>query len=119
MLINLTNHPSSQWGESQLNTAMQYGEIIDHPFPMVPPEASEEDISNIAKDVYISITQLYGNNISAIHIMGEFTLCYALIQMFKAAGVICIASTTQRIVTEHPDGTKTSTFRFVKFREYK
>lgn len=118
LFINLTSHPSAKWGEVQRNAAMQYGKIEDVSFPMVQPNATHEEILMLAEDLHQAITEKYGKNIAAVHIMGEFTLCYALIQLFKADGIKCLASTTERIVTDNPDGTKTSTFKFVQFREY-
>ncbi|MCQ2258598.1 MAG: CRISPR-associated protein [Bacteroidaceae bacterium] len=118
MFINLTNHPSAKWGEEQIKAALQYGEIEDVSFPMVQSNATHEEIQALAEDMHQSIVGKHCNNIAAVHIMGEFTLCYALIQLFKADGIKCIASTTERIVTDNPDGTKTSSFKFVQFREY-
>lgn len=118
MLINLTNHSSHNWSEAQKFAASVYGDIIDYAFPMVSPSISKIEILNIAEFIFHDIVEKYGVENSTIHIMGEFTLCYALINMFKAEGMLCLASTTERIVTENPDGTKTSTFKFVQFREY-
>lgn len=119
MLINLSNHPSSRWSPGQLSTANDsHGEVIDFPFPMVNPSDTKDDVYAIATSIVNKIIRIYGTNHIAIHIMGEFTLCYALIQQFKAEGITCLASTTERIVTDNPDGTKTSTFKFVQFREY-
>jgi hypothetical protein len=118
MLINLTNHPSEKWGEEQMNAAISaYNDVIDYPFPSVSPNATEEDINHIAQNTVMDITRKYGLNIT-IHIMGEFTLCYALIKMFKTNGVRCIASCTERIAKELSNGCKISEFHFIKFREY-
>ena len=35
MFINFSNHPSDAWGEVQLNAAMEYGDVMDVPFPAV------------------------------------------------------------------------------------
>lgn len=118
MFINITNHQSNKWGEEQKKAAMQHGEIEDVTFPMVQASATHEEIQTLAEELHQAVMEKHGNNITAVHIMGEFTLCYALIHLFKADGIKCIASTTERIVTDNPDGTKTSTFRFVQFREY-
>lgn len=118
MFLNLTNHPSSKWGEDQTMAAKQYGEIVDVLFPLVKPNATHEEIQALAEELRQSIVVEYDKSIAAVHIMGELTLCYALIQLFKTDGIKCLASTTERIVTENQDGTKTSTFKFVQFREY-
>ncbi len=48
MLVNFTNHPSSQWGERQLREAEKYGDIVDVPFPAVDPEEDEAYIGVLA-----------------------------------------------------------------------
>lgn len=118
MLINLTNHSSSSWTGKQLSLAQGYGSIVDYPFPQVDPAWDEKKIKDEAERIYHDVMATYAQENLTIHIMGEFTLCYALIQLFKANGIKCIASTTERIVTDNPDGTKTSSFKFVQFREY-
>jgi NAD(P)H-flavin reductase len=116
MLINLTNHPSDKWPERQLMLAKKlYNEIYDLPFPNVPPEADEEDIKRLADDYLQKILPL---NPQAVHIQGEFTFTYRMINLLKEHGIKCIASTTSRIVKENSDGSRTYHFEFVRFREY-
>lgn len=118
MFINLTNHPSTTWGDDQMAAASQYGEVVDWSFPMVLPSASHDDILRLAESVHQEITNAHGGKVAAVHVMGEFTLCYALVSLFKAAGIMCLASTTERKATINADGTKTSSFKFIQFREY-
>lgn len=40
MFVNFTNHPSGSWGAAQRRAAQVYGEILDLPFPDVPPALS-------------------------------------------------------------------------------
>ena len=54
MLINLTNHPFTQWCDKQLEAARTYGEIMDIPFPEVDENANEIYISALA-DEYLQI----------------------------------------------------------------
>lgn len=54
----------------------------------------------------------------AIHVMGEMTFVYQFVKLATAAGLRCVASTTERRAVDHPDGSKTSEFRFVRFRDY-
>lgn len=120
MLINLTNHPSSKWSDHQMDVAVSlYEEVTDYNFPQVSPEWEEQEIEQLASNIVDEILDIYKGVSIAIHVMGEFTLCYSLISKFKSHGITCVASTTSRIVTENPDGTKTSTFSFIRFREYK
>lgn len=118
MFINLTNHPSDHWEGNQIAAASLYGDVIDWPFPVVQPSASHDDIQRLAEDVHGAIANKFGDKVAAVHIMGEFTLCYALVSLFKKNGIRCLASTTERTSIDNPDGTKTSTFNFVQFREY-
>jgi hypothetical protein len=50
------------------------------------------------------------------------TFVYQFVKLATAgatgAGLRCVASTTERRAVDHPDGSKTSEFRFVRFREY-
>lgn len=118
MLINVSNHPSTVWSESQLQAANKYGPVKDIPFPTVSPDTTHEQVVTMANELSQKIVSEFSNQIDAVHVMGEFTLCYALVSLFKKANITCVASTTERNVTCNPDGTKTSTFCFVQFREY-
>ena len=120
MLINLSNHPAVRWNEGQLQEAQkQYGEVRDLPFPKVDPYADEATIQQMAGEYLKQVNQLLPDKqTNAVHIMGEMTLTYAIVQRLKTEGVTCVASTTERKVVEEADGTKTSVFQFVRFREY-
>lgn len=116
MLINLSNHPSEFWGKDQKDAAAEYGEIIDIGFPVLDPSENEEYIKGKA-DEYLNKILSYGDS-AVVHIMGEMTFVYALIYRLKQHGIKCIASTTQRIVTEQESGKKEVIFKFNRFREY-
>jgi hypothetical protein len=118
MLINLSNHPSTLWQAAQLASATVYGEIINLPFPVVNPEGDEKYIQTLGKEYLEKIEQLaQGKNVT-VHLMGELTLTYYLVNALIAKGIKCVASTTER-VAEEKDGAKISEFRFKQFREYK
>ena len=122
MLINLSNHPSANWPAYQVDAAVRaYGSIMDLPFPDVDPSGDEEyiriicdeylrKIDDICRDAGCSVTM-------TIHIMGEMTLVYAMVNALHKRGITCVASTTERIASEE-NGVKTSEFRFVQFRKY-
>lgn len=115
MLLNLSNHPSSTWLHDQKAAALEkYHSIRDMVFPQIDPRADKVEINRIAEKYVIKIRQA---NPSAVHIMGEMTFSFNLINRLKAIGITCIASTTERIVKEE-DGKKTSVFKFIRFREY-
>lgn len=123
MLINFTNHPLSQWSEEQKKAASElFGEVVDLPFPSISPEASEEDLLKIAQEFLKKILsyQSKTNNL-AVHIMGEFTFTFIMVQLLHQNNIPCYASTTQRIVKEKIENNQTlisATFKFVKFRKY-
>lgn len=119
MLINLSNHPSSNWSVHQIAEANRlYGGIIDLPFPQVDPQADVNAINDLATRYVAQITALSEGHPAAIHLMGEMTLTFALVKKLQQAGHSCVASTTQRIVNELPDGRKEVLFQFVRFRNY-
>lgn len=119
MLINISNHPISTWSEKQMEAAVaQFESVIDFPFPQIDPESSTQQIKMLAKQVFDSITTNYGKEKITIHLMGELSLVYQLVTLFKEANVSCVVSTTKREVEDLPDGSKNSLFRFVKFRSY-
>ncbi len=119
VFINLSNHPSSKWGEKERNAAREYGDIMDIPFPEIDPEASAEKISDLAE---IYLKKIIEVDEPVVMIQGEFTFSYALIRRIREKGITAVAGCTKRKVEERvmPDGTavKNSVFEFVGFREY-
>ncbi len=103
MLLNLSNHPSHKWTPEQQQAAReQYCDITDIPFPNIPPEATEEELGQLV-EAYVE--KIKGRQPAAVHLMGEMTFTYRLVQRLKEAGIPCVASTTHRIV-EEKDGKK-------------
>lgn len=120
MLINLSNHPSAEWSEKQLKMALdKYEEIVDIPFPLVPPEDGSDKIGQLALEVVNGLCATYTNKKFTVHIMGELTFVYAAVQEFQKKGIECIASTSKRMVSVSANGEKVSRFDFVCFRSYK
>ena len=116
MLLNLSNHPNQYWPTNQKDLAKKtYRDIIDLPFPLISPQLNSEDLDLLIEEYQNKIIEI---NPTAIHIMGELNFTFRLINRLKAIGYHCIASTTERIVTEDGNGNKTSTFNFVQFRDY-
>ena len=119
MIINFSNHPSERWSVEQREAAEAYGQIMDLPFPIVPPQASEDEIAAMADDYAARIMTMAENQEdTAIHIMGEMTLTFAIVTRLMTQGITCLASTTERLVRTDPDGSKVATFKFVQFRRY-
>ena len=125
MLINLTNHPSSTWSEKQLAAAHeQYGEIKDIPFPVIDPTLGKKEVFDLAADYSIKISDIHVDLSEAekkrfaVHIQGEHTFVFQLVNKLKKHQVICLASTTRRIKKDLGNGQSRQQFEFVQFREY-
>lgn len=119
MLINLTNHPSALWSAKQTETAnREFGEIVDIPFPLVSPLADEKDIKRIADEYANKILATAAGREVTVHVMGEMTFTVLMVRRLQAAGITCVASTTERLVEEQNGGVKVARFEFVKFRRY-
>lgn len=116
MFVNISNHPSEVWSKEQLNAAHRYGDVVDINFPNIEPSFSSSKVKKMADKTVDDISAL-GKDLT-VHIMGEMTFTYAVVSKLKERGIRCVASTTERIVTEETDGKKLSEFSFVGFREY-
>jgi len=121
MLINLSNHPSSKWQEKQTEDAIRlFDKIVDISFPKILPEADNSYI----KDLTLRLSEQCENILftsksdsNAVHVMGEFTLSFAIVSILAKNGIRCVASTTERIVEEINDK-RTIIFNFKQFRDY-
>lgn len=120
MLINLSNHPSAQWSEKQLEVAkLQYGEIIDMQFPNINPEADENQIEHLVFDYLQKIKDIANDKKCVVHPMGEMSFTFALISLLMKNKIECVASTSHRHSIIMDNNTKKIVFDFVKFRKYK
>ena len=118
MFINLSNHPFTTWSSSQLSAAREYGELQEIAFPNIDPELSKAAVQKEAAACVTMILATYPTENLTVHIMGEMTFCYHVVEQLKKAGIRCVASTTERIVEETEDHRKLVQFSFVQFREY-
>lgn len=118
MFVNLSNHPSSAWSDSQLAAAHKYGDIVELPFPVVDELWDSQEVDRMAKLYMDKVHSLSGPNNCVVHVMGEMTFTYKLVTMLKKDGYRCVASTTKRDVVLLPDGSKNVKFLFCRFREY-
>ncbi len=117
LFINLSNHPSSSWSSAQLEAARRYGDIVDLPFPVIPPDADENVIQGYAQATLRKIVQTHLPP-STVHVMGEMTVTLLLVNALQSLGYTCIASTSARDVSVNEEGDKIAHFDFVRFREY-
>jgi hypothetical protein len=121
MLLNLSNHPSTLWPDSQLRAAEeQYGGVEDMSFPQVPPEAGADAVRELAVEYAgrIAARNAEAEGGLTVHVMGEMTFTFLLVDLLRARAIPCVASTTAREVIEEGGGKKTAVFRFVRFRSY-
>ncbi|MDE6435188.1 MAG: hypothetical protein K2L07_13270 [Lachnospiraceae bacterium] len=120
MLLNLTNHPSSDWSFSQLESAIErWDTVVDIPFPDAPADFDEDQIIQLAETIVKKAVVLHPD---AVLCQGEMTLAFSLVHMFHAYGIPAYAATSCRQskeeVKEDGETQKQSIFRFVKFRKY-
>ena len=119
MFLNLSNHPSANWSAEQKSAAETVGgAIVDLPFPIVDPAGDVDYISSLADEYLCRILEMSDGEDVTVHLMGEMTLTFALIQRLLAEDIPCVASTTERNTIMATGGKKISEFRFVQFREY-
>ena len=118
IFINYSNHPSAKWPQAQLEAANEFGPVVDIPFRSIDPEADSAQIKKAVEEEAKNILTMAEGKKPVVHIMGEMTLTYALVRKLKEAGIRCVASPTSRVCCENADGSKTSQFNFVKFRDY-
>lgn len=121
-MINLSNHPSANWPENQLELARSlFGQVVDMPFPPVDPAASTSQVQQMAAMAAEKARNMLSgasqNEEHAIHVMGELTFCYNFVNLMRGEKIRCLASTTHRVVEETEKG-KLSKFVFVGFRNY-
>lgn len=112
--VNFSNHPSAAWTGSQLNAALQYGPVVDIPFPPVDPAMKEADLQQLAAEKVKEILDLKP---SAVMCQGEFGLSFSVTQKLLAAGITVLHACSERKV--HSEGNvKTVRFDFVQFRKF-
>ena len=124
MLINLTNHPAGKWSEAQIEAAKkQYGTVLDMQFPAIEPKATSKEVKLLTEEYFEKLTTILDEcanepQENAVHIQGEFTFVFNLVNLLKSSKIKCLASTSERKVIFEDDGKKTLIFNFVQFREY-
>lgn len=118
LFLNVSNHPTSGWGEEQLTAAKAYGEVEDFSFPSVSATASSEEVKALAESVANDIIANNPDTELTVHVMGEMTFTFALVSKLKSHGIRCVASCTDRQAENLGNGDKLSHFHFAQFREY-
>ena len=121
MLLNLSNHPSSNWSQKQLlNSKDLFLSLHDLPFPVIAPKSTKNEVYNLARRYASMCKRLLSKSLdknNAVHIMGEHTFVFYLVTLLKKEKIKCIASTTSRN-SQQNGNEKKSIFTFISFREY-
>lgn len=122
--INLSNHPSALWSAEQLEAAG--GEVHDCAHPNIPPGIDEDMLSEFTVSWFrhslipLLKVGLDRQELITVHLMGETgfgTLVFLLLRENFGGQIKVVHSTTHRDMVVNPDGTKTSKFRFCRFRQ--
>jgi hypothetical protein len=115
MLLNLSNHPTNDWSEKQFSAAIEkYKKVEDMAFPEISPTALSSDLALLVEEYEQKIRKI---DPLAVHIAGELTFTFRLVNKLKEIGYPCIASTSHRLVSQEGNK-KTIVFEFVQFRSY-
>ena len=94
--VNCSNHPSRLWSVMQRETAEKYGEIVDVPFPAVACDLTDSGLEELAEQITRDILALEP---TAVMCMGEFVVCFRIVQKLKARGIKVLASCSERTAT--------------------
>jgi hypothetical protein len=110
MFFNVSNHPSYTWGDTQKESAAEYGEVIDIQFPNVNPKATIDEISKLSKGVARQVHALASKDERhGAMVQGEYTTVYQILRHLESR-IDTFAATS----TRSSDGK----FTFVGFRPY-
>ena len=114
IFVNFTNHPSMNWGDAQLNAALEYGWVVDVAFPMVDEGGNTAYIEELANEYLDKIMSYHP---VAVLCQGEFCLAFKVISRLKECGIPVMAACSKRMVKEK-GSIKEVEFCFCQFREY-
>lgn len=84
VFVPFANHPSGSWGVAQRRTAQVYGEIIDLPFPDVPPALSTAEVAALASKWAARILAMRP---PCILCQGEMTLTARVVRLLQSHSV--------------------------------
>ena len=119
-MINVSNHPSNKWTDDQKKG---YSVIHDLPFPNIAPTIWQNELDELVTEFTMAIMAIVNKNNGVgidthVMVMGEMVFTYRLVSALKLRGIICVASTSERMVVEKPNGEKTVRFEFKGWRSY-
>ena len=113
-LLNISAFPSTDWSKAQQTIALNtYGAITDWDFPEIAPTLDVIALESLVNDYYQKIKALQP---SAVHLIGELSFTFKLVEMLKAINIPCICSIWNGRNTNDLNDTAAS--EFVQFRRY-
>lgn len=118
VFINHTNHTLAHWSEEQKKAALQWGPIVEIPFPAIDPSLTSEEVRTKAEEMGEKLLSLHP---AAVLCQGEFTYTWHMVQFLKNHGIPALAACSRRVTREWTDeegSHKEALFRFVQFRSY-
>ena len=71
IFLNHTNHPSSKWSVEQISAAKIFGEIVDVPFPNIPPQLDENEVKEIVAE---NLQEILNFSPAVVLCQGELTI---------------------------------------------
>jgi len=80
--------------------------------------ADEANIKEIVDQYFTKIQAQAANNPVTVHLMGEMTFSFSLIEKLQQSDIPCIAATSARQVKDLGGGRKEIIFNFKRFRKY-
>jgi hypothetical protein len=115
-LVNLTNHPQSEWSSAQREWFdARYNRLIDLPFPPIHPESTSREVFELAESIMPMVLAFAPCHLL---VMGESTFMVAMVRLAQCAGLRVIATTSRRNVELLDDGRMIRRFEFVGTREF-
>ena len=130
VFLNISNHPSSGWSESQKKSAQELAsdnlevegyrnpsaiQIVDVSFPDITLESTDDVLMEIISPI---LQKIYWNEweVGGALVQGEFVAVFDFVHILSRF-FSCYSALSKRIV-EEKDGKRTYTFQFLGYREY-
>lgn len=120
LVINISNHPSSGWGDAQKDAC---GDVIivDDKFPNISPSADADELDAACfcyADWLTSTINGINKDRIAFVVAGAQGALFRIVGFLKMTGYTVLEATSERNTTINPDGSKTVRFDFVRFRSF-
>ncbi|ANS03517.1 CRISPR-associated protein [uncultured Mediterranean phage uvDeep-CGR2-KM21-C338] len=122
LFINCSNHPAHGWGHAQRDAAEALGQIVEVPFPWVPPDLLAGGVSAMAYELYEQFLRLASPyEKTTIHLMGETSLVTSVLDHHLVTHaepheeITFVVSTSRREAVEREGSTRWQ-YSWVSFR---